>query len=301
MSTVEQSVLATLDARFGNRDVKSYPLQGPDGVSTTYYGLFEVNSWEQVSSHSVTKRYRPHTLDQVKRLVEASLSLFPESPDFRLMARWNKGHYVHIAPSDAYRESIAGSDTVWPRLRLSAGYDADTFNFSMLIHRDACVNLMEVDTVGTVTNVRFKHTESLDWKVDDIVEKISKLNGSYHDIINKCRQMREADVSWAETIEHVLGNVQSTRSENEYRGYLRRLRDELINQEGWTQEEVNHTIRHERNVPLWSIYNAIQGYRQHDGTRRGRPDSYQRAVAALPANDQKVRKLNEYASQILGA
>jgi hypothetical protein len=41
-------------------------------------------------------------------------------------------------------------------------------------------------------------------------------------------------------------------------------------------------------VSAWEAYNAIQGYVQHDATRKGNPSDFARIISA--ANDQAVKK-----------
>jgi hypothetical protein len=52
-------------------------------------------------------------------------------------------------------------------------------------------------------------------------------------------------------------------------------------------------------VSAWEAYNAIQGYVQHDASRKGSPNDFDRVIAA--SNDQHVRKAEKITMELLAA
>ena len=56
---------------------------------------------------------------------------------------------------------------------------------------------------------------------------------------------------------------------------------------------------HGFGVSAWEAYNAIQGYVQHDASRKGSPSDFDRVIAA--SNDQYVRKAEKITMELLAA
>ena len=50
--------------------VDKFPLAGPDGMTTPWYGLFRSDNGRVVGNGSVTDRYVPHSSDDVMALTE---------------------------------------------------------------------------------------------------------------------------------------------------------------------------------------------------------------------------------------
>ena len=55
-----------------NFSIDKFPLQGPDGMRTPFYGLFKSDDGQAVGYGSVSDRYTPHTTDHALALVEAA-------------------------------------------------------------------------------------------------------------------------------------------------------------------------------------------------------------------------------------
>jgi hypothetical protein len=60
-----------------------------------------------------------------------------------------------------------------------------------------------------------------------------------------------------------------------------------------------HVMDTEFKVSAWEAYNAIQGYVQHDASRKGSPSDFDRVIAA--SNDQHVRKAEKITMELLAA
>ena len=140
MTAVSSTIVEKVSNAF-NFTVDKFPLSGPDGMSTPWYGLFRSDNMEVVGNGSVTNRYCPHQTDDVLALVEAASSCFEDGiGDVR--CGWRNGHYVSVQPTKEYRQSVFGEkDNVFPRIIINAGYDNKSFVASMGYWRDLCNNL----------------------------------------------------------------------------------------------------------------------------------------------------------------
>ena len=105
--------------------VDKFPLSGPDGMATPWYGLFRSDTGTVVGQGSKTDRYQPHQTDDVLALVEAAQEAF--ETDVKVDCHFRDGHYVSIAPTDGHRRSIYerdrnGTNTIFHRIFISPGY-----------------------------------------------------------------------------------------------------------------------------------------------------------------------------------
>ena len=129
MSTATQTVRDSF-----NFNIEKFPLSGPDGMQTPWYGLFRSDNGEVVGEGSVTSRYVPHQTDDVIALVEAAESVFDESVSVR--THFRDGHFVTLEPSRDYRKAIFGtSDNIFPRLFIRGCFDRKAFSASLEIGR----------------------------------------------------------------------------------------------------------------------------------------------------------------------
>ena len=104
--------------------VDKFRLTGPENMRTPHFGLFRSDNMGSVGC-AVRQSYRPHTVDDVTALAMAAAEAF--HGDCEVECHWREGHIVSIAPSIEYRQSIFGTDTIWPRLLISARYDGNAF------------------------------------------------------------------------------------------------------------------------------------------------------------------------------
>ena len=262
--------------------VDKFPLRGPDGLATPHYGLFRSDNGACVGP-AVSAKYTPHTTEDVIALATAAAGAFGEDGGIQVRATWHDGHVVTIAPSDEYRRQVYGTDTVWPRLIVHAGYDAKPFAASLGVYRDACRNLMIVRSAGATTGDKIKHTFCLRGRIDDLVYRFRRLAGSW-DIVAQTIQALDAEqVNLAEFIKSVYPLAEdATRtqrgiSERRVEAIVRRV----VRERSQTGREPIRFAGGSAEVSAWEAFNGVQGYVQHDMPRRGKPDQFIRALVAL--------------------
>jgi len=282
---IDSNVSEMVRGAFGF-SVDKFPLSGPDGMRTPHYGLFRSDSGECVGGSSVSSRYVPHTTDDVLALVEAAGSAFGGVASVKCFFR--DGHHVAVQPSREYRESVFGTkDNIFPRLMIDAPYGGmGSFVTSLGTWRDACRN-MSILRMVEGSSVSIRHTSGLRLQMDELIAAFGQLESGWQNLAAVVRGMEDRRVRMTDFLTAIYGEP------NELEGRsltLHRKRTEAIFRR--LQRERMSTGRADMGndfiVSGWEAYNAVQGYVQHDATRRGNPSEMARVVMAL--RDHHVAK-----------
>lgn len=276
MNVVAPDIAGVIRQRF-NFSVDRFPLSGPESLRTPWYGLFRSDTGESVGPGSVTERYTPHTTDDVLALVEASATAFDGVADVKCGFR--DGHFLAVQPTKEYRKTVAGTDTVWPRLVISAPYGgAGSFRASVGYWRDVCQNLAILRQVSGVS-VTIRHTHSLRRKMDELVETFGTLRNAWGNMTEVIDRLENRQVNMVEFLRAVYGEPDrdtgrsATIHRNRTEAIFRRLTTERM-RTGRPDMGTDWT------VSAWEAFNAIQGYAQHDASRRGTPTTIDRIMLA---------------------
>lgn len=258
--------------------VDKFPLSGPDGMNTPHYGLFRSDTSDNVGN-AVRAGYTPHTLDDVATLAEAAGIAFGEDSLPRIRCHWRNGHYVTIAPSDEFRQSIFGTaDNIFPRFIVSAGYGGTAFSASLGLYRDCCRNLAMLQPAGERVNAKIRHTHSLRPRLAELVRTFQRLAGKWSDVAETARHLDTVEVDLLSFVSEVLGS-------NRNDAVSRRIYRE--------RQLTDRPLGSLATVTAWEAYNGVQGYVQHETRRRGRPSDMERALAAL--SDPAVNRAMQHA------
>ena len=183
--------------------VDKFPLAGPDGMTTPWYGLFRSDNGRVVGNGSVTDRYVPHSSDDVMALTEAVDSIF--DGDVEADCHFRNGHYVNIVPSSNYRMSIFNQrDNVFPRIMIRAGYDGRAFNATVGYYRDLCSNLAMLSSVDSC-HVSNRHTQSLRSKMDELIETFAELKEGWKSLGDVITEMNSRNVMMTDFLDAIYG------------------------------------------------------------------------------------------------
>lgn len=277
-----------------NFSVIRCPLTGPDGVKTPHFGLFRSDTFDCIGK-AVTKRYTPHTVEDMIALGEACENAFDD--DVQVEAAFVDGHYVTIAPSKDYRRSIFGTaDNVFPRVIIRGGYSGKAFSATMGYYRDACMNMAMIRSVKT-TVVTIRHNSNLTTHMADLIDQFNTLKESWNDLGTMIDNMQSREVDLAEFITKIYPPVADnasqnarTRHENVVGAIFRRILRERT---------ATNRPKFNDSVSLWEAFNGVQGYVQHDATRKLRPSKFERIL--LAANDPSVKQAEELAMEMIAA
>lgn len=281
-------MLETVKSKF-DFSIEKFPLAGPDGLKTPVYGLFRSDNGQYVGK-PCSKHYVAHQTDDVMALVESANEAFDGIGS--LQCHFRDGHYVSIAPSKDERRAIFGTaDNIFPRFIVNAGYDGRAFSAAVGFYRDACSNLSIMRQVSGTT-VSIRHNSNLREKMDDLIQTFSTLRESWATLADVAAELQTRQVRMADFLDQVYGQPNEnsknsmTRHKNRTEAIFRRLsRERFTTGRGSMDSEFN--------VSAWEAYNVIQGYVQHDATRKGNPSDFARIISA--ANDQAVKKAESLA------
>ena len=271
--------------------VDKFPLSGPDGMATPWYGLFRSDTGTVVGQGSKTDRYQPHQTDDVLALVEAAQEAF--DTDVRVDCHFRDGHYVSIAPTDGHRRSIFskdGNDTdnIFPRIFISAGYDGRAFQATMGYWRDLCLNLSMLKSIKS-TRAKIRHTSKLRGEMKSLISTFQVLKESWADLTSLIDQLEDREVQMVDFLNQIYtqpdedaGKRAVTVHKNRTEAIIKRLQSELY-------RSGRPAMNGDFIVSAWQAYNAVQGYVQHDSSRkRGFASEFDRIINA--SRDQAVHK-----------
>ena len=294
MSVVSDSVVDTVKSKF-DFTVDKFPLSGPDGLKTPLYGLFRSDTMEFVGK-PCSKHYVAHQSDDVMALVESAGEAFEGVGD--VQCHFRDGHYVSIAPSRDQRRAIYGtSDNIFPRFIVNAGYDGRAFSAIMGFYRDACSNLAMMRQIEG-TSVSIRHGSGLREKMDDLIQTFSVLRESWATLGDVIAELQTREVRMTDFLDQVYGQPDPdskrgvTVHKNRTEAIFRRLSRERFTTGRGTMDS-------QFNVSAWEAYNAVQGYVQHDATRKGSPSDFARIIQA--SNDSAVKKAESLVLATLSA
>lgn len=283
MSVASETIVDRVRSAF-NFSVDKFPLSGPDGMRTPWYALFRSDTDSAIGNGSVTAKYVPHTTEDVIALCDAASVAFDGIAEVDCYFR--DGHYVVIEPTKADRLSVFGEvDNVWPRVIIRAGYDGKAFKASVGYYRDMCRNLHIVRSVRS-SQVSIRHSGSLRSRMDDLIAQFSMIRKGWSSVGEAIARMERNRVSMVNFLETLYGkpDPDSKRAVTEHTNRTEAIFKRL-------QREANlrgETIGDDFTVSGWLAFNAVQGYIQHDATRKGRNRETQGASVILSLNDQTV-------------
>jgi len=273
--------------------VDKFRLFGPDYVRTNHFGLFRSDNLECVGN-ACRETYHPHTVDDVVLLAQSAASVF--NGDCEIQCSWRDGHIVSLAPSKEYRRTIFGTDTIWPRLLISARYNS-AFVGSLGWYRDACRNMAMLRSAGFSVSQRIRHSESLADQLADLRDQFSNVAAAWDGTIESLRAMDAKQVSLKEFLAEVypLPNDAPARTRNGHERRIEAIFSRIYNERMKTgRGEI--TASNGWQVSAWEAFNGVQGYVQHQKNRRGNPSSFDRALLAI--DDQAVLKAETLALSV---
>ncbi len=278
--------------------VDKFPLHGPDNLKTGYYGLFRSDTSEVVGGNSVSAGYHPHTTQDILTLVNAASQGLDIT---KVDCYFDKGHHVNLAPSDEHRLSIYGTeDNVFPRLIISAGYGGAAFKASLGLWRDACDNLVLMREVSQTT-VSIRHSAGLEKRVDELALTFLNLREKWGKVTNVVKAMEAKTVRFADFLRAVYPEKEEAtkRSKSIAENRTEAIFKRIIREREFTgRPKMNLAYE----VSAWEAFNAVQGYCQHDKSRRGDKDNTRSNLQTglTAAADPAVAKAEKVAMELVG-
>lgn len=266
--------------------VDRLPLLGPDNTRTPWYGLFRSDNGKPVGQ-PVTSRYVPHNVDDMCALFEGAAAAFGTDGCTVTGNFFGDSHNLIVAPSREHRLSIFGTDTIWPRFVIRAGYNGECFSASLGWYRDACRNLAIVRSAGRSANAKIKHTHSLRDRLADLRETFARLADNWDREVNAARTLADKSVPLADFLAQLypIPENATQRQINAARdraaAIYQRIGRERMQILGLSSLGANWA----NAVTAWEAYNGVQAYVQHNSRRKGRLDPLQRALLSLDSDE----------------
>jgi hypothetical protein len=248
-----------------NFTVDKFPLSGPDGMKTPWYALFRSDNNQVVGNGSVTSRYVPHQTDDILAITEAASKVFDD--EVSVDCHFRDGHFVTFAPSKERRKAIYGThDNIFPRIVLRAGYDGTAFKASMGYFRDACSNLHIPRSVGIAVNVTIRHTSNLRKYMNELIADFRSLDAGWDSMVKQIQFMQNRNVQLVEFLNAIYPvPTEEGRGLTVHKNRTEAIVRRLLNERNKTGRP---NMGSDYMVSAWEAFNAVQGYVQHDATRK---------------------------------
>ena len=303
MSNIQASdVSASVRSAF-DFSVDKFPLYGPDNLPTDQYGLFRSDTGYIDGIKSISSRYVPHTTDDVCALVEAASTALDDEVECKTW--WNRGHYVCIQPTRDHRRSIFGTDdNIFLRIMIRGGFDGKGFRADLARFRDACANLDIPRRVeGTMRSI--PHTGNLRSRMSQLIDIFSTLQEGWDNMVNQARDMQSRDINLNSFLEVLYADQlpsveqvalhrtgQSVKKVTIFNDMISSIKGRIVSERRKTGRDPIDEQSPSCIISGWEMYNAIQGYVQHDArTKKGFASEMARVLRA--SNDKIVRRAEE--------
>lgn len=272
---------------------------GTEAIETPCYGLFRDDKWEFVGGpgNTVSKQYVPHTTDDVISLFDATASVFDGS-EVKCKCHWRDGHYVTIAPGKEYRREIAGKDTIYPRMVIRAMYDGQAYKVSFGTYREKCANLMMTQKVSGL-NVSIRHMSGLRDKLDDLISDMSSFDGKWDELVKHWQTLQDIkNISIDRFLVDAFTPPKESDSDNKktrYIGMLKSMKIRLVRE----RYDLTGNKGDEGKATGWELYNAVQGYMQHDMTRKNNATSFDKMLLVNTPTDKAYKDVSRVEDMLL--
>lgn len=268
-----ESISSHVRGKF-NFSVNKFPLRGPDNMHTPFYGLFRSDTMEVVGQ-AVSARYAAHQTEDVLAIVDAAAKAFDGITDVR--CHFNDGHYLILQPTRQHRLDVFGTkDSIFPRIMIRAGYDAMAFRATLGMYRDTCRNMMRLKTVKSATYA-VRHVVGMQDQMDIMVKNFQQIGDSWDLVVEKVMQMESVKVNLRSLLEQLFGqpNAASQQSVSRHASRIDAIVARVMAERAIVGRDNSNGA-----VTGWEAYNGIQGYVQHEKTRRGNPNAFDRVILA---------------------
>jgi len=280
-------------------EVNKFPLFGPDNLATPHYGLFRSDTGECIGE-SFRAGYMPHTSDDVMAIYDAVKVVFGNCT---FKATFKDGHILYMGPNNAERRAIAQKrttkyiDGIFPMMKLLACYDGQAFKFNMGWYRDLCANLSRLKSIKEVNTI-IRHTTALRGKMDTLIQQMAGIKNGWEKMGDYIDRMNSVNVNLDSFLKNIVGprpekeGSAQTRWDNRIGDIFKRISTEHAIL-GWDQmTEANGYM-----TTVWEAFNGVQGYIQHDKSRRNGVQSVDKIV--LSDDDPMMNVLENYSNKLV--
>lgn len=241
-----------------------------DIINFPFYGLVTSDGRQVPLDRSISAKYGFHRRAHFRKGIEAGVAAL--GGECKVNAYWNDGYFATLERLDdeAYRVSGNPRDVVRTKFWLHMPY-ASSCRIGLSMDIAVCRNMMIWQTLrSTVRTVR--HCLSFDTLFDNVVRDFELVGQSRGPMLDRIDVLSRKVVDINSFGVHAMatGPDMSKQLENRFRALSTRILREY-NQLGYSTPDMTQ-------LSGWRVYNALQGYFQHDATRKNDADDIFRAV-----------------------
>ena len=256
---------------------------------------------DECVGNTVKENYVQHQSEDVIAATEAAATAF--EGDVEVLCHFKNAHYVHIRPTREHRISIYGTvDNIFPVMGIRGGLDGRGFQAWLGFGRDMCRNTAELKSVAE-TRISIHHNLNLREHMDDLIAQFSGLKLNWETVVSNVQKMEEQtfNIDWflgqlyPEPVEDAKKGA-VTGYENRIKAIKKRLSNELFST-GRNTDAIRWDDQGQVHGAAsgWLLYNAVQGYVQHEGRGAGGRTEFQGMIKS--SNSGVVGKAERLALQ----
>lgn len=278
ISSVESDILGAFPC-----EVEKVQLQNPATGSPSNHFCLVYDGKELPVS--VKKNYVPHSRNDIVTLCDAAKEAF--GGQIKIATTFKDGHFVSIQPTDQYRRSIFGTDTINPRMIIQAKCGGGAFRASLGWYRDVCRNLTWLKSVAVVSE-SIRHSANLPQKHAELVETFGIVANGWENTVEYLKVMDDRQVRVSAVLAELMGErPDKGRAQTIFDRKVSAIDSILVKE----RMKTGKSGRPATEATAWELFNAIQGYSQHQKTRHGNPTEIERA--AIAGSDLEVSKAEQ--------
>lgn len=257
-------------------------------LDTPHFGMFRNDTWDCVGN-TFKKNYVPHSTEDVITVTEAGSTAF--DGDVSIVCHFKNAHYVHIRPTRERRTEIYGTeDNIFPVMGIRGGFDGRGYEAWLGFGRDMCSNMAELKTVASC-RVSIHHNQNLRANMDELIETFANLKQNWTELVTAVQTMESNmfNIDWF--IEQLYPAPAEDASQTTVTNYNNRIRaiKERLGAEYTRTGRPRYAVWFDKDKLIhgecsgWLLFNAIQGYVQHDGRGAGTRTEFQGMIRASNA------------------
>tara|TARA_R110002167_G_scaffold9520_1_gene43378 strand:+ start:274 stop:1188 length:915 start_codon:yes stop_codon:yes gene_type:complete len=252
--------------------VDKFPLFLPDNQRTPLYGLTRSDTGEIVEgTASKTKQYIPHTTEDIVALAEAASECF--DGDIVCDAHFRSGHFIALRPTNTDRREVYNSyDPIWPSIVISAGFDGKAVIARCGYWRDNCLNLAMMSQIaGTKTSIR--HNGNMRIHMDSLLLQFKELKSSWDNVYDAAMSMQQKTVKIDDFFNKIFTpptaeELKQAKKDRKTKNWDNRNTIMKKRIEGERNKMLGTSAAIGDSATVWELYNAVQGYFQHDSRKK---------------------------------
>lgn len=287
VETVTQETIGDHVKSKFNFNVQKFPLSGPDGLTTKrddgcLYGLFRDDTGQRVGNSSVKKRYVPHTKEHITDLAIAASHVF--DGEIEVKTYFKDGHFINMRPKKGDILNLHANEQLCPLFFIKASFDGKAASATLGLYNVLCNNCEMFDSV-TDSKVSIGHTSAIHFKMDKLIKTMETLQEKWCNVEMMIEHMQGKTTHVQTFLDELYQKDKikpdskrgQTTFDNRNNAIKARLRKEC--------QAVGET--YQGFVNNWRLYNAIQGYYQHDSSRNEKTTDFD---AMLSSNESPIIK-----------